>query len=60
MTELCDFTFNLDANPKKDMGQIKVGDVKEFRLTVSVIAGYETWTPLRTPLLGLGSDSVLV
>jgi len=41
MTELCDFTFNLDAKLKKDMGEIKVGDVKEFRLTVNVITGYQ-------------------
>jgi hypothetical protein len=41
MTELCDFTFNLDARMKSDMGQIKVGDVKEFRLTVNMITGYE-------------------
>jgi hypothetical protein len=41
VTELCNFTFNLDAKLKKDMGEIKVGDVKEFRLTVNVITGYE-------------------
>ncbi|MGH7743974.1 MAG: hypothetical protein ACREQ5_04030 [Candidatus Dormibacteria bacterium] len=41
MTELCDITVNLAAKLKKDMGQIKVGDVKEFRLTVNVITGYQ-------------------
>jgi hypothetical protein len=41
MTELCDITLNLDAKMNADMGQIKVGDVKEFRLTVNVITGYE-------------------
>ncbi len=54
MTELCDFTFNLDANPKKDMGQIKVGDVKEFRLTVSVITGYENLDAPADPTVGTG------
>lgn len=32
---------NLGAKMKNDMGQITVGDVKGFRLTVNVITGYE-------------------
>jgi hypothetical protein len=41
VTELCNFTVNLDAKLKKDMGEIKVGDLKDFQLTVSVQTGYE-------------------
>jgi hypothetical protein len=45
VTELCNFTFNLDAKLRRDMGEIKVGDVKEFQLTVNVITGYEKLGP---------------
>lgn len=45
VTELGNFTFKLDANLKKTMGEIKVGDVKEFRLTANVITGYENLEP---------------
>lgn len=37
--------FNHDAKLKKGMGEIKVGDVKEFRLTVNKITGYEKLGP---------------
>jgi hypothetical protein len=50
MTELCDFTLKL----KRDMGQIKVGDVKEFRITVSVITGYENLDAPADPTVGTG------
>jgi len=49
VTELCNFTLNLDAKMKKDFGPIKVGDVKEFRLTVNVITGYEPMGGTREP-----------
>jgi len=41
VTELCNFTVNLNEKLKNDMGEIKVGDLKEFQLTVSVITGYQ-------------------
>lgn len=41
VTELCKFTVKLDARLKNDMGEIKVGDLKEFQLTVNVLTGYE-------------------
>jgi hypothetical protein len=41
MTELCNFTVKLDARLKNDIGEIKVGDLKEFQLTVNLVTGYE-------------------
>lgn len=31
----------VDARLKTDMGETKVGDLKEFQLTVNVVTGYE-------------------
>lgn len=42
VTELFNVTVNLDAKMKENMGEIKVGDLKEFQLTVNVLTGYET------------------
>jgi len=41
VTELCNFTVNLDEKLQKDFGQIKAGDLKDFQLTVNVLTGYE-------------------
>jgi hypothetical protein len=49
MTELCNVTVKLDAQIKSDMGQIKVGDVKEFRLTVTIIVGHEKFDGVPDP-----------
>jgi hypothetical protein len=41
VTELGNLTVNLDEKLKNSMGEVKVGDLQEFQLTVSVITGYE-------------------
>lgn len=41
VTELSNITLKLDATLKEKMGQIRVGDVKDLRMTVNVITGYE-------------------
>ena len=41
VTELCNFTVKLNARLKNGLGEIKVGDLKEFQLTVNVLTGYE-------------------
>jgi len=44
VTELLDFTFNMDDKMRQDFGEMKVGDEKEFSMVVNVLAG------LRLPL----------
>jgi hypothetical protein len=40
VTELVDFTFNMDDKMRQDFGEMKVGDEKEFSLVVNVLAGF--------------------
>jgi len=40
VTELADFTFNMDDKVRQDFGEMKVGDEKEFSLVVNVLAGF--------------------
>ncbi len=40
VTELVDIDFNLDDKLRKDFGDMKVGDEKEFSLVVTVLTGY--------------------
>jgi hypothetical protein len=40
VTELVDFTFNMDEKMRQDFGEMKVGDEKEFSLVVNVLAGF--------------------
>lgn len=40
-TELLPFTINLNDEIRNNLGVSKIADVKEFTLTVQVLAGYE-------------------
>jgi hypothetical protein len=40
-TELPDITVNLNDKIKQSMGEMKVGDLKEFSLTITVLTGYD-------------------
>ena len=40
VTELVDFTFNMDDKMRQDFGEMKVGDEKELSLVVKVLAGF--------------------
>jgi hypothetical protein len=40
LTELVDIHFNLNDNLRRDFGDMKIGDEKEFSLTVQVLTGY--------------------
>lgn len=40
-TEVCDLSFNLDPRIRAGLGDIKVGDLKEFHLRVKVQTGVE-------------------
>lgn len=41
VTELCNITIRLDAKLKIQMGEMKIGDEKEFRITAQLLAGYK-------------------
>jgi hypothetical protein len=41
ITDLLDFGINLNDEQRKALGEMFVGDVKEFTLTVTVLTGYE-------------------
>ena len=40
-TDLVDFNINLNDDIRKSMGVVNVGDVKEFKLKIKVLAGFE-------------------
>lgn len=47
-TQLTNITVNLNDKLKRDMGEMKVGDIKEFTLEVVVLTGFEP-IPLAEP-----------
>ncbi|HEV2616370.1 MAG TPA: hypothetical protein VGU63_07150 [Candidatus Acidoferrales bacterium] len=49
VTVLCDLTLRLDAKHKAHLGEMKVGDVREFHLTVQLLVGYATETRDQNP-----------
>ena len=49
LTELVDIHFNLNEQLRQDFGGMKVGDEKEFSMTVQVITGFRQ-PPQTTPI----------
>ncbi len=44
MTELANININLNDEIRKSMGVVNVGDVKDFRLNVQILTGFEAPT----------------
>lgn len=52
MTELFDISVNLDPNVRAGLGEIKIGELKDFQLTVTVQTGYESGEADLGPAVG--------
>jgi hypothetical protein len=55
VTELLDFTFNMDDKMRQDFGEMKVGDEKEFSMVVNILAGFRRPFDTHGEPGGLGS-----
>jgi hypothetical protein len=52
VTEFVDFGFDLDDKLRRDFGDMKVGDEKEFSLVVKVLTGYRLPGEVTAPAEG--------